>query len=203
MKRIRVFWLTALIVALVVGMGTGIKIYIDHNRRPPLPERLRNIPGKTDYEKELQEIALLISGYNGELTEVFKENDLWHVYLKFTAQPVNKAMDLIKKAGNVFAGLSDIKTHFAIMDITFYTDDLKDTYGHKLKGEPIIHIALSQETMEKINWPGFDDKNFPQVADVFWVHEKSAKSMTKEESAPSSTPQEKTMQNQNQSGSSQ
>lgn len=79
---------------------------------------------------------------------------------------------IFEQAKAVFAETKRTKLPIAAIELEIRTDELRDPFGRQLKNEPVARLAFTGETFAKIVWEKFDPRDFAQVADDFWLHEK-------------------------------
>ena len=74
-------------------------------------------------------------------------------------------------AGMGGSDMPNLPAEFSDIGLLLRTDELKDVYGNTLEDLPILEIGLSRQTLERIDWNGFEPTDFERVADRFWVHD--------------------------------
>lgn len=137
-------------------------------------QKVAPLPEPTPLEKEAESVRLAIEGQDLEVGSLQATDGGWAVFV--TGQAVGTDLEEIQKqATDVFKGLHRTGATFADVGFLVRTDELKDVYGRTLKELPIVEIGLSGVTFAKIDWDGFDPKNFERVADRYWVHEEIQK----------------------------
>ncbi len=126
------------------------------------------VPHLSQEEQELLKIK--IAAAELEIEEVRKTADGWVVRVaKDTAE-----LDLAKmsqEAATFFHDLARADVEIAATSYVVRTSDLKDVWGNRLTDVSLLRIGLDRPTFARINWGGFDPKNFPRVTDDFWMHD--------------------------------
>jgi len=164
-------WITALGVVAVVA---GIALYqTPAGQAGPssAPERAVERIKRQDDPLRRQQDALrrAVLGVQAELAWAESSEEGWSLGVEFArAQP--KLDDLLKKSMLLFRELKHVDAPLRDVTVVFRTDQLKDVYGHRLPGVVIGRLRLAGETFRRINWYGFNPRNFELLADEWWVH---------------------------------
>lgn len=159
-------WLIALVV-LVVAVGGGAW-FAQHKGKST--GKLAPLPEKTPLEVEADKIRVAIEGRDREVASLQKTDAGWLVHIGAKAE--NPELEKIQKdAADVFEAVKGTKAPLAELALNVRTNALKDVYGNTLKDLPIAEIVLLGSTIEKVDWKGFDPKNFERIADRYWIHE--------------------------------
>jgi len=164
-------WIAALGVVAVVA---GIALYqTPAGQAGPssAPERAVERIKRQDDPVRRQQDALrrAVLGVQAELAWAESSEEGWSLGVEFArAQP--KLDDLLKKSMLLFRELKHVDAPLRDVTVVFRTDQLKDVYGHRLPGVVIGRLRLAGETFRRIDWYGFNPRNFELLADEWWVH---------------------------------
>lgn len=164
-------WLWTVIVAAVLVLGggsfaVGWLMGQDGEERSESPTV--HFHELNPIERERQEIA--IAAGEGEIVEATLTPDGWIVRVEEEAIQIQPD-ELLVAARRFFQNLERAEISIIQSSYEARTNQLKDVWGNRLERVPLVRIALSGETHSKVNWRGFDPKNFPRIADDFWVHD--------------------------------
>lgn len=164
-------WGLVILAVLVIGgaaFATGMLLGRGESR----PPKIELVP-PTPEEKELQQIKIVASG--GELVEATRGDDGWTVRVTHDVRLLELER-LHDSTVRFFRELDRSNVPIKAASFELRTSELKDVWGNTLKDVPILRVGLSRETFERINWRGFDPKNFERVADEYWIHDEVTKS---------------------------
>ncbi|MFO7311491.1 MAG: hypothetical protein C0P61_005455 [Bacillota bacterium] len=172
-------WVWALI-GLVIGGALGSFVFQGGSGRAapeqqPLAREIR-MPVETPEERELRGLKIAAHGAEGQLTDAVQTPDGWALGIEMPKRPV-QVERLERDALRMFREIKRTGARVANVVLVARTDQLKDVYGHPLKDVVLARIGLTGETFARINWDGFDPKNFPRVADELWLHDELLKQM--------------------------
>lgn len=168
------WWGWVVVGALIAGSaGLGITaatlIRAQVDRRPLEVKRL------TPEERERQEIIYSVRT-TGPVPAAKVKLDLqrtadgWEVEIEAETADA-KLATVLSNARGLFRALAGTGVKVAAAGAVFRTSALHDLYGRPMKDLVIARIGFGAQTWRKMDWTGFDPRNFPQVADEYWVHE--------------------------------
>lgn len=164
-------WGWLVVTALVLGGGIFGFTAMNQGRgqRDADPPIALPAPA-TPVEEERTRLHIAVSGTDNRLVQAERGPEGWLLRVEADSQDPDLA-HLLESAHTLFTELDRIRVPIAQVIVVFRTDALKDVYGHQLKDVVIARIGLEKETFERINWNGFDPRNFPRVADELWLHD--------------------------------
>lgn len=163
-------WGWFVLVLLVVGGFFGFTA-MNQGRGGESTEPPIALPAPpTPLEEERTRLHIAVSGTDNRLVQAERGPEGWTLGVEAKAQDVD-LVRLLDSAHTLFTELARTRAPIAQVIAVFRTDALKDVYGHQLKDVVIARIRLEKETFERINWHGFDPRNFPRVADELWLHD--------------------------------
>ncbi|MBO8142806.1 MAG: hypothetical protein H0Z37_11660 [Firmicutes bacterium] len=122
-------------------------------------------------ERELEALRLAVTGTEGRLVETQLTPDGWILDIEAEASGLELER-LEETACKMFKEVARTGAQVASASLLFFTDQLKDVYGHPIKGVPVARIRLNGSVFTRINWDGFDPRNFYRVADEYWLHDR-------------------------------
>lgn len=163
--REKALWVVLGAVILVVGatafavgrMMAGPQSTPQIDVSPPSPE-----------ERERQKLRIAAS--EGKLVEATPGPEGWIVRYEEEAKELG-LQPLLENAARFYRDLDRARVPIAETSYTARSNALKDVWGNPLRDVALLHMELSGATFRRINWRGFDPKNFERVAEAFWVHE--------------------------------
>lgn len=163
--REKALWVVLGAVILVVGatafavgrMVAGPRSTPPIHVSPPSPE-----------ERERQQLRVAAS--EGELVEATPGPEGWIVRYEEEAEHLSLP-SILEQAARFYRDLDRTQVQIAETSYTARSSALKDVWGNTLENVALLHLELSGPTFRRINWRGFDPKNFERVAEAFWVHE--------------------------------
>jgi len=167
-------WALAILAVVVVG-GGAFAMGMLLGRGESRPPQVQLVP-MTPEEKELQKIKIVASG--GELVEASRDAEGWTVRVTYHVKPLDPQR-LHESTLRFFRELARSGVPIKESSFELRTSDLKDVWGNTLKDVPILKVSLKRETFERINWQGFEPKNFERVADDYWIHDEVKRSEQK------------------------
>ncbi|HEY8418016.1 MAG TPA: hypothetical protein VIK93_08285 [Limnochordales bacterium] len=177
-------WLWAL-AGLIVGALLGFFAFqgglgkASSAERPPAAE-VRRPPAETPEERERRAVAIAVRGVDGELVEAVHPGGGWRLGVEMRRRPP-QLDELERDAMRAFREIHRTGAPVERVVVVLRTDHLKDVYGNPLKDVVVARVALSGDTFRRINWDGFDPKNFPRVADEFWLHDELQQQLVQRE----------------------
>ncbi len=166
-------WVWA-IIGVVIGGAIGAFAF----RQDPVRARRAEQPpavtapqaAETPEERELRHLSIAIRGAGGEIASAVLAESGWELGVELPRRTVR--LEAVERdALRLFREIKRTGAPVAGIVLVTRTDELKDVYGHPLKNVAIARIRLSGATFERINWDGFEPKNFARVADELWLHD--------------------------------
>ncbi|NLN19851.1 MAG: hypothetical protein GX162_11355 [Firmicutes bacterium] len=146
-----------------------IAVFLLYRARPPSEEV--QIPKPSPEEVELLKIRQVAgSGLAGklELKKAETTSQGWAVTL--VAEVNHVQLDsLLEQASAAFSEMKRAEIPVAIVELEMHTDVLQDRFGRRVP-ELILKMAFTGETLGKVVWERFDPRDFPYVADEYWLH---------------------------------
>src|SRR5690606_31026776 len=120
----------------------------------------------TEEEKQFRQIVIAAS--EGKLREAVRKEDGWVIGYELEVDTL-ELESLLQGAHRFFRDLNRFNIGVRTVEFVAITNTLRDVWGNALEDVPVLRVELEKETFEKIQWQGFDAKNFPRVADLFWA----------------------------------
>lgn len=165
-------WLWALL-GLCVGVAVGFFAFQGGpgraNPQNPSPATPVRVPEPTPEERERRELGVAVRGADGDLVQAVRAGTGWTLGVELPRRPV-QLDQLERDAMRLFREIKRTGVSVDRVALLVRTDQLKDVYGNPLKDVAIARVGLSGATFQRINWDGFDPRNFPRVAEEFWLH---------------------------------
>jgi hypothetical protein len=157
---------------VVIGgaLLTLVAVCLFYRARPPSGEV--QIPKPSQEEVELLKIRQVAgSGLAGklEVKKAERTSQGWTVMLNTEVNHI-QLDSLLEQAKAAFSEMKQTEIPVAIVELEIHTDVLQDQFGRRIPREPILKIAFSGETLNKVVWDRFDPRDFPYVADEYWLH---------------------------------
>ena len=172
-------WVWALL-GLVIGGALGSLVFQGGSGRAAPeqqpPAREMRVPVETPEERELRGLKIAAHGAAGQLADAVHTPDGWALGIEMSKRPA-KLEELERDVLRMFREIKRTGAQVANVVLVARTDQLKDVYGHPLKDVVVARIRLTGDTFARINWDGFDPKNFTRVADELWLHDELLKQL--------------------------
>lgn len=166
-------------VGLVTGLALGFAVFqggLGRASSGPGPQAQERSaievrrPPESPEEKERRTLHIAVRGSDGELVEAERAPTGWRLGVELIRRPVRLGQ-VERDIMRVFQEIRRTGAPMERVTLVVRTDQLKDVYGHPLENVVLARVELSGATFRRVNWDGFDPKNFPRVADDLWLHD--------------------------------
>lgn len=163
-------WIIVSICVLAVGVGgfflwKGVRGQAKAQQKSPI-----TAPEKTVGELQRQQLQAAVLGAGGELKTIEHSPKGWTLGIEVPATNANLS-DTLNDTLLLMSELNQVDAPIEYTTVVYRTDKFKDVWGHELRDVVTARISLSGDTFSKIDWTGFDQTNFPRIADEFWLHD--------------------------------
>lgn len=159
-------WIAVIAVVVIALVGVLWLVQIGGKER----QKAAQLPELTEMEQEEGRIRVEVAGRDLEVESLASTPGGWSLFVAGDADGTELDR-LLEQSAQLFQGLSRLDAEFSDIGLLLRTDELKDVYGNTLEDLPILEIGLSRQTLERIDWNGFEPTDFERVADRFWVHD--------------------------------
>lgn len=156
------------VVAVAVGgffLWKGVRGQAKAQQKPPM-----TAPEKTEGELQRQQLQAAVLGAGGQLKTIEHSPKGWTLGIEVPGTNANLS-DTLNDTLLLMSELNRVDAPIEYTTVVHRTDKFKDVWGHELSDVVTARIGLSGDTFSKIDWTGFDQTNFPRIADEFWLHD--------------------------------
>lgn len=173
-------WTWALI-GLVIGGALGFFAFQGGSGRaapqaPRPPAAEIRVPEESPEQRERRSLSIAIHGAEGKLVDAVRTLTGWSLGVEMPQRPA-QLEQVERDVLRMFREIRRTGLPVANVVLVARTDQLKDVYGHPLKDVVLARVRLTGETFARINWDGFEPKNFWRVADEMWLHDELLKQL--------------------------
>lgn len=124
---------------------------------------------KDPVQVQQERLTLAVLGVDARLVEARPEAGGWTVGIEMSDVPPSESR-MFQKVMSALKEVARTEVPIRHATVVLRSDDLKDVYGNTLKDVVIGRLQLGGTAFERINWHGFEPRNFRRLADEWWLH---------------------------------
>lgn len=164
-------WVAVLLVVFAVGGYVLLRDDLGQAKPESEPEKAVEKVRRdaTPVEQQRGQLQRAVIGVNGEVARVEHTDGKWSLGVEFPGVPPKLGV-MLEKAMRLMTEIHRTGLEIAQVELVFRSDELKDLYGHALKNVVVAEFTLPGEQFHRIDWHGFEARNFELLADEWWVH---------------------------------
>jgi hypothetical protein len=158
------------VMVISIGVGIGLGAWSSTRFQPAVPHATRQSQAEQE-ERKIRELILTSGPLPTSQVKLHlqRQNDRWSVQIKAAIDDGLLATAL-KTARSLLHALDRAKAPIHTVELSIYASAVRDVYGQILQDLKIARIAFTSATWEKVDWVGFDPRNFSLVADEYELH---------------------------------
>jgi hypothetical protein len=158
------------VMVISIGIGIGLGFWSGARFEPAAPHAVQHSQEERE-ERKMREL-LLTSGPlpAGQLQlQLHRRDEGWLVRINATIDD-GLLITALQTARGLLHALARAKAPIQEVELALRTNAVRDVYGQVLSDLELARIVFTKATWDKVDWVGFDARNFALVADVYKLH---------------------------------